>query len=94
MDALIPVIVQIVAGVIGAYAVTASVPQIVLGQVAKIATGAVGGIVGGQVVGLLAGEPEAGGALAGAIRDGLGGIAGGAVLTGIVGPVMRAIGKS
>ncbi len=93
MDALLPIIVQIVAGVIGGQAVGAALKQAAMSQLPKLISGAVGGVAGGQILAALLGDPATAGALGGLAGDALGGVGGGAILTGIVGMVMKSMNK-
>lgn len=85
MEALLPIIIQVVTGIIGGQAVGAALKQVDVSQVVKIISGAVGGVGGGVLLDMLAG----GGALGGMAGDAIGGVAGGGVLTAIVGMVMK-----
>lgn len=102
METLLPIIVQIVTGIIGGQAVGAAVKQAAMGQLPKILSGAIGGVGGAAILGSLLGgsiDPAAataaaeglGGALN--LNNILGGAGGGAILTGIVGAVMSAMKK-
>ena len=93
MDALLPIIVQIVAGVIGGQAVGAALKQAAMSQLPKLISGAVGGVAGGQILAALLGDPATAGALGGLAGDALGGVGGGAILTAIVGMVMKSMNK-
>jgi len=95
VDALLPIIIQIVTGVIGGQAVGAAFKQAALGQLPKLLSGAIGGVAGGQILGALLGggaaatDAASGGALGGLLGDVIGGAGGGAILTGIVGAVLK-----
>ncbi len=100
METLLPIIVQIVTGIIGGQAVGAAVKQAAMGQLPKILSGAIGGVGGAAILGSLLGgggiDPAAaveglGGALN--LNNILGGAGGGAILTGIVGAVINAMKK-
>lgn len=103
MESLLPIIVQVVTGIIGGQAVGAAFQQAVMGQLPKILSGAIGGVGGAAILGSLLGgggiDPAAataaaeglGGALN--LNNILGGAGGGAILTGIVGAVMNAMKK-
>jgi hypothetical protein len=98
MEALLPIIIQVVTGIIGGQAVGAAFKQAAMGQLPKILAGAVGGVGGGALLGSLLGggagmDPAAGGAMGGLLGDVIGGAGGGAILTGIVGAVMGAMKK-
>jgi hypothetical protein len=103
METLLPIIVQIVTGVIGGQAVGAAVKQAAMGQLPKILSGAIGGIGGAAILGSLLGGGAVDPAAASAAVEGaghalnlnniLGGVGGGAILTGIVGAVMNSMKK-
>lgn len=97
MEALLPIIIQIVTGVIGGQAIGAAFTQAAMGQLPKILSGAIGGVGGGAILGSLLGggaDPATAGALSGVLGDAVGGVGGGAILTAIVGAVMKAMNKS
>jgi hypothetical protein len=98
MEAILPIIVQIVSGVLGGQAIGAVLQQVAMSQLTKIISGGVGGVAGGTLLSSLLGgavgtDPAAAGALGGLLTDALGGAGGGAILTGIVGAVMKAMNK-
>lgn len=103
MEAILPIIIQIVTGIIGGQAVGAAVKQAAMGQLPKIISGALGGVGGAAILGSLLGggamDPaaatEAMGGLGSALNleNILGGAGGGAILTGIVGAVMNAMNR-
>ena len=93
MDALLPIIVQAITGIIGGQAVGAAVKQAAMSQLPKILSGAIGGVAGCQILGSLMGDPATAGALGGLLGDAVGGVAGGGILTAIVGAVMGAMNK-
>ncbi|HEY6630482.1 MAG TPA: hypothetical protein VIZ90_03430 [Rhizobiaceae bacterium] len=94
MENLLPIIVQIVTGIIGGEAVGAAFKQAAMTQLPKILSGAIGGVAGGQILsGLLGAEPAATNALSGMLGDAVGGVGGGAILTAIVGAIMSAMKK-
>ncbi|MFZ2099902.1 MAG: hypothetical protein WAU86_04995 [Oricola sp.] len=93
MEALMPIIIQVVTGIIGGQAVGAAVKQAAMGQLPKILSGAIGGVGGGALLSALMGSPDVAGAMSGILGDAVGGAAGGAVLTGIVGVIMNAMKK-
>jgi hypothetical protein len=98
MEAILPIIVQIVTGVLGGQAIGAVLQQVAMSQMTKIISGAVGGVAGGTLLSSLLGgaagaDPASAGALGGLLGDALGGAGGGAILTGIVGAVMKAMNK-
>jgi hypothetical protein len=102
MDTLLPIIVQIVTGIIGGQAVGAAFKQAAMTQLPKILAGAIGGVGGSAILGSLMGgsvDPaamaEAVGGLGSAlnIQNIVGGAGGGAILTAIVGAIMNAMKK-
>ena len=98
VEAILPIIVQIVTGVLGGQAVGAVLQQVAMSQLTKIISGAVGGVAGGTILGSLLGgaagvDPASGGALGGLLGNAIGGAGGGAILTAIVGAVMKAMNK-
>lgn len=96
METLLPIIVQVVTGIIGGQAVGAAVKQAAMSQLPKILSGAIGGVGGAAILGsLLGGGAVDPAAAAGALNlnNILGGAGGGAILTAIVGAVMNAMKK-
>ncbi len=100
METLLPIIVQVITGIIGGQAVGAAVKQAAMGQLPKILSGAIGGVGGAAILGSLLGggavDPAAATAAAGSalnLNNIVGGAGGGAILTGIVGAVMNAMKK-
>ncbi len=100
MEALMPIIVQVISGIIGGQAVGAALSTAVMGQLPKILSGAIGGVGGAAILGSLLGgggavDPAAVGGLASSLNleNLLGGAGGGAVLTGIVGTIMKSMNK-
>ncbi|HMM64780.1 MAG: hypothetical protein WA975_02615 [Mesorhizobium sp.] len=102
METLLPIIVQIVTGVIGGQAVGAAVKQAAMGQLGKILSGAIGGVAGGAILNSVLGGSVDPGAVAQAaqglgsslnLSNIVGGAGGGAILTAIVGAVMNATKK-
>lgn len=91
MEALLPIIVQAIAGIIGGEAVGAAFKKAAMGQAARIISGIVGGVGGGA---LLAGMGGDTGALSGLVGDAAGGLLGGGVLSALVGAVMGTTKKS
>jgi len=103
METLLPIIVQIVTGIIGGQAVGAAVKQAAMSQLPKILSGAIGGVGGAAILGSLMGggtvDPAAvadaaqglGSALN--LQNIVGGAGGGAILTGIVGAIMNSMKK-
>jgi hypothetical protein len=103
METLLPIIVQIVTGIIGGQAVGAAVKQAAMSQLPKILSGAIGGVGGAAILGSLLGGGAIDPAAASAAVEGVGsalnlnnivgGVGGGAILTAIVGAVMNAMKK-
>jgi hypothetical protein len=104
MNTLLPIIVQVIAGVIGGQAISVALKQAAMGQLTKILGGAVGGVGGALILDkLLGGGGAIDTAAAAAATSGLGsalnlnniigGAGGGAILTGILGAVMGAMKK-
>lgn len=93
MDALLPIIIQAVTGIIAGEAVGAAFKQAAMSHVAKIISGAVGGVGGGAILGGLLGDPATAGAMGGMLGDAVGGLLGGGVLTAIVGAIMGGMNK-
>lgn len=99
METLLPIIVQVITGIIGGQAVGAALKQAAMGQLPKILSGAIGGVGGAAILGSILG----GGAIDPAAIEGvgsalnlnniIGGAGGGAILTAIVGAVMNAMKK-
>jgi hypothetical protein len=86
MEALLPIIVQAVTGVLGGEAIGAVVKKAAMGHGAKILSGIIGGVGGGALLSSMGGDA---GALGGLLGDAVGGAVGGGVLTGSVGVVAR-----
>jgi hypothetical protein len=103
METLLPIIVQVITGIIGGQAVGAAIKQAAMGQLPKILSGAIGGVGGAAILGSLmsGGAVDAGGvadAVGGLgsslnLQNIVGGVGGGAILTGIVGAIMSAMKK-
>lgn len=85
MEALLPIITQLVAGAIGGNAVGAALKQQAVSMVVRTVVGAIGGVGGGLLLQLVGGEAG----LTGLLADGIGGLVGGGVLTAIVGSVLN-----
>ena len=86
MDALLPIILQAITGIIGGQAVGSALKQVAMSQLPKILSGVIGGVAGGSILSALGGDA---GALGGMLGDAVGGVGGGAILTAIVGAVMK-----
>ncbi|MER8405804.1 MULTISPECIES: hypothetical protein [unclassified Mesorhizobium] len=101
MNTLLPIIIQVITGIIGGQAVGAAIKTAAMGQLTKILGGAVGGVGGAAILNSLLGgsvDPAAAATAAGAgsalnISNIVGGAGGGAILTGIIGAVMNAMKK-
>ena len=102
MDALLPIIVQVITGIIGGQAVGAALKTAAMGQLPKIRAGAIGGVGGGALLNSMMGgavDPAAVAEAVGGLGSSLnipnivGGAGGGAILTAIVGAVMGAMKK-
>jgi len=100
METLLPIIVQIITGIIGGEAVGAAFSRAAMTQLPKILSGAIGGVAGGAILNSLMGagaDPaamaEAVGGLGSSlnIQNIVGGAGGGAILTAIVGAIMGAM---
>ena len=87
MDALLPIIIQAVTGIIGGLGVSTALKNVAMSMVTKVISGLVGGVAGGQILANVMTD-------AGALADGIGGVGGGAILTAIVGMVMKNMGKT
>ncbi|WEK48773.1 MAG: hypothetical protein P0Y66_13285 [Candidatus Kaistia colombiensis] len=92
METLLPLIIQVVAGLIGGNAAGSALKDKSLGATGNSIAGGIGGIVLGQILQAVMGgaAPGAGAAMAGMdigkiVTDIVGGGAGGAILTAIVG---------
>lgn len=102
METLLPIIVQIITGIIGGQAVGAALKQAAMTQLPKIISGAVGGVAGGALLSSIMGgsmDPAAMAEAVGGLGSSLnipnivGGAGGGAILTAIVGAIMGAMKK-
>lgn len=102
MESLLPIVVQIITGIIGGQAVGAVLKQAAMTQLPKILSGAIGGVAGGALLNSLMGagiDPAAVADAVGGMGSSLnipnivGGAGGGAILTAIVGAVMGAMKK-
>ncbi|QFY60762.1 hypothetical protein FZ934_10220 [Rhizobium grahamii] len=83
MEALIPILTQIVAGAVGGNAASGALKQVAISVVARTIVGAIGGIGGGMLLSMFGGEA----AMTGLVADGIGGLIGGGILSTIVGAV-------
>lgn len=84
---------QIIAGIIGRQAVGAAVKQAAMRHLPKIISGGIGGIAGGMSLGSLCGGAVGDPASGGALGRRLGDARGGAILTEIVGAVVKSMNK-
>ncbi|OBZ93279.1 hypothetical protein ADU59_22755 [Pararhizobium polonicum] len=84
MEALLPIITQLIAGAAGGNATGAVLKQQAVSVVVRTIVGAIGGLGGGFLVQMLGGEAAA----AGLITQAIGGLVGGGVLTGLAGLVL------
>jgi len=94
MEALLPLIIQLVAGLIGGNAAGSALKEKSLGTTGNSIAGGIGGIVLGQILQAImgGGVGDAGAAMSGMdlgkiVTDIVGGGAGGAILTAIVGMI-------
>jgi hypothetical protein len=91
METLLPLIIQVVAGLIGGNAAGAALKDKSLGTTGNSIAGGVGGVILGQILqAVMGGSPDVAAATAGMdvgkiVTDLIGGGAGGAILTAIVG---------
>lgn len=84
MEALLPIITQLVTGAVGGNAAGAALKQQAMSVLVRTIVGAIGGLGGGFLINLIGGEAAASGLL----MEALGGLVGGGVLTGVVGAVL------
>jgi hypothetical protein len=99
MEMLVPLIIQLVAGAIGGNGVASAMKNVDLGKLGNTIVGALGGVGGGQLLDMLmsggAAAATGGGLDVGAIIGQLvGGGAGGAVLTIVVGLLKNMMAKN
>ncbi len=66
MEALLPIIIQLVTGAIGGLGVGAAFKQAAMSAAVKIISGAIGGVAGGQILTNVLTDPNVQGALSGA----------------------------
>lgn len=92
------IIAQLVAGAVGGNAAGAGLKNLSLGTMGNTIAGLIGGLGGGQILGLLtggaaaAGDAATGTDLSGIIGQLVGGGAGGAILTAVVGMIKSKMG--
>ncbi|MBX5160005.1 MULTISPECIES: hypothetical protein [unclassified Rhizobium] len=84
MEALLPLVTQLIAGAIGGNAASAALKQNAINVVARTIAGAIGGVAGGMLLSMVGGEA----AMTGLIADGIGGLIGGGILSTLAGLVM------
>jgi hypothetical protein len=84
VEALTPIITQLIAGAVGGNAVGAMLKQEAVSVVTRTIAGAIGGIGGGILLNMLGGEAG----LSTLVANGIGGLIGGGVLQAIVGTIM------
>jgi hypothetical protein len=73
METLLPIVVQVVTGILGGQAVGAALKQAAMSQLPKIISGALGGVGGAAILGNLLGDPATAGVLGGLLGDAIGG---------------------
>jgi hypothetical protein len=83
MEALLPLIIQMIAGAVGGNVASGALKQVAVSAIARTVAGAIGGIGGGMLLSMLGGQAQ----LTGLIADGIGGLIGGGILSTIVGAV-------
>ncbi|CCM76637.1 hypothetical protein [Rhizobium mesoamericanum] len=83
MEALLPIITQVIAGAVGGNVASGALKQVAINAVARTIVGAIGGIGGGMLLSMVGGEA----AMTGLVADGIGGLIGGGILSTIVGAV-------
>ena len=95
MEALIPIIIQVVSGMIGGGAVGGMVKNAAMSMLPKLLAGGIGGIGGASILGGLMGGGDASSMMdmGNLINNVGGGVVGGGVLTGLAGMVMGAMKK-
>ncbi|MCP1336562.1 hypothetical protein [Futiania mangrovi] len=97
MEAILPIIIQLVTGAVGGNAIGGAIREQALGILGRTIAGAAGGVGGGSLLAMLAGggaDPTGGqlAALLGGFGGDLaGGAAGGGLLVGILGTVVKAM---
>ncbi len=84
MEALMPLITQLISGAIGGNAVGAMLKQQATNVVVRTIVGAIGGIGGGLLLQALGGEAG----LSNLVANGIGGLIGGGVLQAIAGSLL------
>jgi hypothetical protein len=84
MEALMPLITQLISGAIGGNAVAAVLKQQATNVIVRTIVGAIGGIGGGLLLQALGGEAG----LSNLVANGIGGLIGGGVLQAIAGSLL------
>ena len=84
MEALMPLITQLISGAIGGNAVGAMLKQQATSMIVRTIVGAIGGVGGGLLLQALGGEAG----LSNLVANGLGGLIGGGILQAIAGTVV------
>lgn len=87
MEALRPIIIQAVTGIIGGLGVSAAMKNVAVSMITKVISGLIGGVAGGQILANVMAD-------SGVLSDALGGVGGGAILTAVVGMIMKNMGKT
>jgi len=93
MEALLPLIIQLVSGAVGGGAIGALVKKVGMGNILNLVVGAIGGAGTGPLLGMLGGAAvgdAAGGGMLGTI---VGSLAGGGALTGVAGLLKNMLGN-
>lgn len=95
MEALIPLIIQAVSGMVGGGVVGSMVKKAAMTMLPKLLAGGIGGIGGASILGGLLGGGDASSMMdmGSLINNVGGGLVGGGVLTGLAGMVMGAMKK-
>jgi hypothetical protein len=84
MEALLPIITQLIAGAAGGNAAGAVLKQQAVSVIVRTIVGAIGGLGGGFLIQMIGGEAAA----AGLVTQAIGALVGGGVLTGLAGMVL------
>ncbi len=98
MEQIIPLIIQVVSGVVGGGAVSGMLKNAAMGMLPKLLAGGLGGIggataLGGMISGMIGGDAASGMDMGSILGNVGGGLVGGGVLSGIAGMVMGAMKK-
>ena len=92
MEALLPLLLQLLGGLGGGNALAATLKKLSLGPLGNTLTGLLGGLAGGQLTGLL-NLATSGGDITAILGNLVGGGLGGALLTLVVGLIKNAVSK-